>query len=56
MDTDWDSVLQFVGEPLDLEFTEKMELDGQADEGLPLLQIPTPPVSIALDICPLLTC
>ncbi|KAF8812388.1 hypothetical protein BYT27DRAFT_7132938 [Phlegmacium glaucopus] len=39
MDTDWDSVLQYVGEPLDLEFTEKIELE----EGP--IQIPTPPQS-----------
>ena len=46
MDTDWDSVLQYAGESLDLEHNEKIELDGQAGEGL-ATQIPTPPVSIS---------
>jgi len=46
MDTDWDSVLQYVGESLDLEYNEKIELDGQAGDGL-AIQIPTPPLSHA---------
>ena len=45
MDTDWNSVLQYVGEPFDLEYNEKIELNEQADEEL-AIQIPTPPVSI----------
>ena len=46
MDTDW---LQYVGDPLDLEYNEKV---GQADEGSlsPAIQVPTPPVSIAWSI------
>ena len=48
MDPDqWDSVLQFVGEPLDLTF--KDDLDESAPSLQPV-QIPTPPVSIALTL------
>ena len=46
MDTDW---LQYVGDPLDLEYNEKV---GQADEGSlsPAIQVPTPPVSVVWTI------
>ena len=46
MDTDW---LQYVGDPLDLEYNEKV---GQADEESlsPSIQVPTPPVSVAWTI------
>ncbi|KAF8192547.1 hypothetical protein BJ912DRAFT_1021817 [Pholiota molesta] len=37
MDTDWDSVLQFVADPLDLDYAQKHER--------PALQVPTPPQS-----------
>ena len=40
-ETDWDSVLQFVQEPLDLDFVPK-----QVSQKGPPLQIPTPPVGI----------
>ncbi|RXW25228.1 hypothetical protein EST38_g572 [Candolleomyces aberdarensis] len=40
MDTDWDSVLQFVQEPLDLDFVPK-----QVSQKAPPHQIPTPPQS-----------
>lgn len=47
MDTDWNSVLQCVGEPFNLEYNEKIELVGQADELA--IQLPTP-VSVTFKI------
>jgi len=38
----WDSVLQFVADPLDLDFSEK------AGVTRTLIQVPTPPVSTTL--------
>ncbi|KAF8165397.1 hypothetical protein B0H34DRAFT_689047 [Crassisporium funariophilum] len=42
MDTDWDSVLQFVADPLDMEYTEKV---GGHPDRITTLQVPTPPQS-----------
>jgi len=43
MDTDWDSVLQFVADPLDLEYAEKPGVRNVLQSST--LQVPTPPVS-----------
>ncbi|KDR83798.1 hypothetical protein GALMADRAFT_56124 [Galerina marginata CBS 339.88] len=41
MDTDWDSVLQFVADPLDMDYSQKQGVHSDR----PPLQVPTPPQS-----------
>jgi hypothetical protein len=42
---DWDSVLQFVTDPLELDVSEKHAGDRTVRDQPDLLQVPTPPVS-----------
>jgi len=44
--TDWDSVLQFVADPLDLDYVEKPGIRTYLPSRT--FQVPTPPVSIYL--------
>lgn len=53
MDTDWESVLQFVSEPMDMDFSPAVEkpvagLTERVKLPLPSPQIPTPPVRVSL--------
>ncbi|TFK28792.1 hypothetical protein FA15DRAFT_583483 [Coprinopsis marcescibilis] len=44
MQSDWDSVLQFVADPLDMDFGDPKQVGRAADKS-PILQVPTPPQS-----------
>ncbi|EAU84739.1 hypothetical protein CC1G_00258 [Coprinopsis cinerea okayama7 len=43
-DSDWNSVLQFVQDPLDMDFGDPKQV-GRAQENSPIVQVPTPPHS-----------